>query len=501
MSVAPFYSVPVSATVNAPAHNREARNFDELPAAENELLKIIGRPGGKKNESGLKAIEELPVDDQFAFAKGLIYGGLSVPTPDSNFTHEEQGQRIDAYAERVVDQIKNMKRGEEGERNIRFQQVRKFLEPTGYFSGGLLAAGFDPQEKITVKFTTYVGVGNSKVLSDSDQRTYYAWEIAAGALAHDKVDRGGPIDFHYMEIEPKDRSKIKDLERAGKKFQEHWSHKVFDSVVVQRDGGWDVGGKHFKHYPINPIASAMQKKSEEIAERSGKADAYTTKGILESLRSDKPSFERLTPEGQEAVTRSLERNGQIIIPNIYGYPLEGYAFVPYTIFYSKEWENRPTHGLMIDLANGAVSEIHGDNDFARWAKDNHETVRQRFNAKDRQGGKDAHWPKADDVLDNLISGNNAHYPGRHHALSDQSVPVSQTFNYTSSRGHAYHLKYGSLNDGIAKKYQEMNEKNGIWADQTEVFGALEQSWKAAKSVWGNTFGYVPILGNFGNIVV
>lgn len=46
----------------------------------------------------------------------------------------------------------------------------------------------------------------------------------------------------------------------------------------------------------------------------------------------------------------------------------------------------------------------------------------------------------------------------------------------------------------------MNTKNSVWADQTQVFGASQQSWKSVKEAWGNTFGYLPVVGNAGNIV-
>lgn len=154
---------------------------------------------------------------------------------------------------------------------------------------------------------------------------------------------------------------------------------------------------------------------------------------------------------------------------------------------------------MIDLKNGTVSELQGDDDFARWASTHREALRASFNAQDKQGGKDAHWPAAGSVLENFIEGNHAHYPGRNHFLNDKQVPVKETFNYTQSRTHSYHLKFGDLKSGIAAEYQELNANNAKWADQTEVFGASQQTWKDAKELWGRTFGYVPILGNAGNI--
>ncbi|MDP1136259.1 hypothetical protein Q6325_26690, partial [Klebsiella pneumoniae] len=96
---------------------------------------------------------------------------------------------------------------------------------------------------------------------------------------------------------------------------------------------------------------------------------------------------------------------------------------------------------MIDLKHGAVHEIKGDKAFAGWAKNNRENLKVSFNAGDRQGGKDAHWPKTGDVLDTLIRGNNATYPGYQTLLKDKAIPVQELFNYTRARDEDYQLKY------------------------------------------------------------
>lgn len=243
----------------------------------------------------------------------------------------------------------------------------------------------------------------------------------------------------------------------------------------------------------------MRDDSGALAKRSGQADAYVVRGILQSLADNKDSFEKLSPAGQEAVKHTLQTNGQVIIPNVYGFPLSGYAFIPYTPF-DGNYEHRPNKGVMLDLKNGAVHEIQGDTDFANWAKDNRNNLQRSFNASDRQGGNDAHWPKAGDVLNNLIVAPHATYPGYSSLLADKAVPVSETFNYTESRGGDYRLKFGNLDSDLAGKYQEVNAKNAVWSDQTEVFGSSQQDWKFAKDLWGNTFGYIPVVGNTGNIV-
>lgn len=409
---------------------------------------------------------------QDRFYNSLIYGATNVSAPTAAYTLPERMQRIDAYADRVVAAINNIENGSAGERNVKFQQARQFLEPAGYFSGGLLAAGYDPHEKITVTFNSYVGRGNPDNLTSSDQRTFFAWEIAAGALAHDKVERGGPINFQFMHIERQDRSKVADLESMGNNLQRHWEQEV---------------------------SQPMRDPMGALAQRSGKADAYAVRGTLQSLSDDKEGFEQLSEAAQTAVRRTLRENGQVIVPNIYGYPLAGYAFVPFLEFNGNA-QSRPNKGVMIDLKNGAVTEIWSDRDFAGWAKKNRNHLLRSFNAGDRQGTQDAHWPKAGDVLDNLIEGNYASYPGYQNLVKDHAVPVWDTFNYTESRDSGYRLKYGNLNTGIAAHYQEANAKNAVWSDQTQVFGSSQQNWKAAKDLWGNTFGYLPGVGNAGNIV-
>ena len=429
--------------------------------------------------------------------KATLYGSGPVQALGGRYTLNEREGLIDAYATRVSTQIKNIESGSEGERNVKFQNVRLFMEPSGYFSAGLLAAGFDPQEKITVTFNTYVGMGTAENLSGTESRTYSAWEIAAGILEHDTPERGGIVNFHGVVIDKKDQSKINDLQSFGKQLQKHWEQDI--ATPMRGSAKVNSAVEILQDLPFLPTFVYKPKISTVIPERSGKADAYVARGALQSLRHDKDAFEKLSPAGQEAISRTLDKNGQVIIPNIYGYPLSGYAFVPYTP-YDGNAKHRPNQGVMVDLRSGAVREIKGDDEFATWAKDNRNQLISRFNASDLQGGKDAHWPPAAAVLDRLIQDNSSHFPGRNSLITDKSVPVRELFNYTESRGSDYELKVGDLNKGIASHYQEVNAKNALWDDQTKVFGAVEQGWKGAKEVWGNTFGYVPVLGNAGNIV-
>lgn len=453
-------SSPPAPTVNAVTNNR--------------YVGVNANP--KNNEVGSKpktvfAFAAPPLTHANTYA-ATIYGTSSAPAPGTRYTKEQREQHIDGYANRVNTLIGDIESDQEGKRNIKFQKARQFMEPSGYFSGGLLAAGYDPHEKINVTFTSYTGMGKPDVLTDTDIRTYFAWEIAAGALAHDKVQRGGPINFQFMSIEKSSRGKVDELESVGHKLQDHWE---------------------------NTIATPMRDASGELAQRSGKADVYVIRGTLQSLSNNQDSFGKLSHEAKDAINRTLKHNGQVIIPNVYGYPLSGHAFIPYTP-YDGNYENRPNQGLMIDLKKGAVHEVKSDDDFANWAKNNRATLHTRFNASDRQGGHDAHWPKAGDVLDTLIRGKNATYPGYENLVKDQAIPVRELFNYTRARGEHYQLKFGNLNSNMASKYQEQNANNAVWTDQTEVFGSSQQSWKAAKNFWSNTFGYVPVVGNTGNIV-
>ncbi|MDQ0738552.1 hypothetical protein [Pseudomonas sp. W4I3] len=469
-------------------------------AVQKELTHVLEKTSSSllnSNEAN-KTTNDAPIAKrQSDTYKATIYGSDPAPAPETHYTSQEREHHIDAFADRVKTQIEQVESGSEGERNVKFQNVRLFMEPAGYFSGGLLAAGYDPHEKITVTFNSYVGMGTGKNLSNTEKRTYFAWEIAAGALEHDKPAKSGIVNFNEMEIDQKDRTKINDLQSFGKRLQNYWER---DIATPMRGSAADNSIQEIAQF-LSPgvFLPKPKQRSMVIPERSAKADAYVARGALESLRGDKGAFEKLSAAGQEAVSRTLDKNGQVILPNIYGYPLSGYAFIPNTP-YDGSREHRPNQGVMVDLKNGAVREIKGDNDFAAWAKDNRNELISRFNASDLQGGKDAHWPSASGLLDNLIQDNRSHYPGRSTLISDKSVPVRELFNYTEARDSGYELKFGDLNNGIASHYQEVNAKNAVWADQTKVFGAVEQGWKNAKEVWGNTFGYLPIIGNAGNIV-
>ncbi|WP_241678263.1 hypothetical protein [Pseudomonas kitaguniensis] len=458
MNISPSYLLHTLAIPQPPSTAEQSRSTPSTPSFARHTRSIDASATGPTHESDA--------------AKNVIYGSTTATPPNANLTQKDRLQLTDAYAGRIVQQLANIESGSEGESNLKFQQSRQFLQPAGYFSGGVLAAGFDPQEKITVTLNTYVGVGSPTTLTNSDKRSYFAWEIAAGALAHDKAPRDGPINFHSMHIEQQDKRRIEDLESVGSTLQDHWENEVSE--------------------PLRDVSGAL-------AKRSGKADAYVVRGTLQSLRDDKASFEKLTPGSREAIDRTLDKLGNVVIPNIFGYPMAGYAFVP-EVNYHGDYDHRPNKGLMIDLKNGTVNEIHDDKDFANWAKNNRSAIVRSFNASDRQSSKNTHWPKAADVLDNLIIGNLATYRGRSGALSDKDVPVWETFNYTQSRDADYYLNFGNLNTGIAASYQAVNTKNAVWADQTEVFGSSQQNWKGAKELWSNTFGYVPVVGNTGNIV-
>lgn len=344
---------------------------------------------------------------------GVIYG-WSVTPPAANASLQEREARMGDYADRVRWKLKLVEHGSEGERNIKFQDARQYMEPAGYFSGGLLAAGYDPHETITVTFTAYTKeLNGASHLTSKDERTYFAWEIAAGALKHDRPAGGGVINAQSMQIRPEDRNKINDLESMGAKLQHHWKNEI-----------------------IKPMAD----HSGALAKRSGLADAYVVRGTLHSLRNDEESYKALGAEAQEAIDRTLDKNGNVVIPNIYGYPLAGYAFIPYKNYHG-DYDHRPNRGLMIDLKNGKVSKIDGDNEFASWAKENLNELLRSFNSKDRQGGQNTHWPPAGDVLENFIIGKGATYPGRAGKTSEKVVPVEETFNYTQSRNSHYYLKF------------------------------------------------------------
>ncbi|MFM0109552.1 hypothetical protein PQR01_40950, partial [Paraburkholderia rhynchosiae] len=213
--------------------------------------------------------------------------------------------------------IAEIESGSEAQRNVSFLNARPFSTPLGYFSGGLMAAGYDPHEKITVAFPHFVHPpGGFKHQDRVDERTYEAWEIAAGVLEHDRPEKGGTLTSSDTKIAAADQARVKELESLGTRLQDHWEQDV---------------------------SEPMRDSSGALAIRSGKADAYSVRATLQSLRADKAVFGHLSPQGQQAISRTLDKNGQVIIPNLYGYPLARHAFIPYKP-YDGNYENRPNQG-------------------------------------------------------------------------------------------------------------------------------------------------------------
>ncbi|WP_446438697.1 hypothetical protein [Pseudomonas sp. 910_23] len=116
------------------------QSVSALPANPVTAGEVNGSAGMKVSVVNNTTVAPDP-SHELDFSKGVIYGSLDVTPPTARYTFGERERRINAYAGRVVAQIRTMETGDEGQRNIRFQHLRPFLEPAGYFSGGLLAAG------------------------------------------------------------------------------------------------------------------------------------------------------------------------------------------------------------------------------------------------------------------------------------------------------------------------------------------------------------------------
>lgn len=319
------------------------------------------------------------------------------------------------------------------------------MTPVGYFRGGLSAAGYAPDEKFTITYKPYVHAPGGKTSPEQEwSRTYAAWEIAAGMTEHDKPGFQGPIHSTDMEYaSPQAQRRVEALSEQGKILQANWEVDVEE-----------------------PVRSA----SNGLDRRAGMADAYLVKATLQNLRDAPVFLASLSAQGQDAVRRTLEQNGQVIIPNVYAYPMAGYAFIAFQA-YDGDYERRPNQGLMLDLQAGKVTEIRGDDEFAAWAARNKQRVLLSFNAENTQGrtfGAD-HWPKAGDVLNNLIEGK-FKYPGYENLVADRVIPVRELFNYTRSRQGEYELKYATLST-VSQQFEVVNQKQTAWLDQTQVFGA------------------------------
>lgn len=126
-----------------------------IASVERLMIYPQRKPGSRQNKP-LQNIQKIARPPPFPMptpaheldtSKSIIYGSVNVIPPTAGYTQQERMHRIDAYTGRVVAHIQHIENGSDAERNISFQQTRPFLEPAGYFSGGLLAAGYDPHEK------------------------------------------------------------------------------------------------------------------------------------------------------------------------------------------------------------------------------------------------------------------------------------------------------------------------------------------------------------------
>lgn len=400
----------------------------------------------------------------------------------------ERERRMESYAAGVKTVLADIEKGSEAERNVKLIQARSLMTPTGYFSGGLSAAGYDPFEKFAITYKSYVHSPDGKAtLHNESTRTYAAWEIAAGMATHDSPSARGVINSVDTEYaSPEAKRKVLNLSETGKKLQASWQNDVVGPI---REGTHGRVHEVLTH-PFSP-GSALKtwEQGKILNRRSGQADAYSVRATLQSLR-DSPTFlTSLSAQGRDAVNRTLTQNGPVIIPNVYGYPMEGFAFIPYGT-QSTSPEHRPNQGLLLDLRTGKVANIRGDDDFARWADKNHSRVMLSFNAEDMQG--DPHrldtWPAAEFLMSKLKEGR----------VNYQGVPVRELFNHNRSDSD-HTLKRGTL-DTIGQQYEAVNTKYTSWLDQTQVFGASQQRWKAWKEVWDQGPSWVPIIGNTGNLV-
>ncbi|WP_157659596.1 hypothetical protein [Burkholderia ubonensis] len=426
----------------------------------------------------LDVASQLPLGPSRTYSN-VIFGTDGVRSPDASLTQEERIQRANDFDKRVEALIFDMENGSESEKNVKFLSARPFMEPHGYFTGGLMAAGYDPNEEFTVTFHHRRGVGGTPTSPDeTTTRVYTASDISAGRLEHDIPAYGGIVNFNTVSFESEQQVRIEELRELGRTLQANWQENVFAQ--------WEM--------------------NTELRRRSGEADVYGLESILKNLQADAGSFGKLSPEGQQALNQVLDGTGQVIIPNIYGYPLAKHAFIPYQDYDENGWI-RPNSGLLIDLDQGGIAEIGDDEDFARYAKSHRPQLLNSLNAEDLQGWKDVHWPQAREVLDDLIAGKNT-YKGYTGVGLDGDIPSRELFNYTNTRWPyqgSYGLKVGKIRpkDGgvnLAALYSKINLKNAESNNKTQVFGLEQQNWKAAEEVWGNTFGYLPIVGNVGNIV-
>ncbi|HTH60776.1 MAG TPA: hypothetical protein VL689_11550 [Paraburkholderia sp.] len=100
---------------------------------------------GNASSSGQSA----PAPDPGTSQTATIFAANVASPPDPDMPLQQRKDYVDAYADRVKDRIDNVETGSEAQRNVNFLSARPFTKPAGYFSGGLLAAGIDPNSEVT----------------------------------------------------------------------------------------------------------------------------------------------------------------------------------------------------------------------------------------------------------------------------------------------------------------------------------------------------------------
>ncbi|MBT2375778.1 hypothetical protein J7E41_27710, partial [Pseudomonas fluorescens] len=160
-----------------------------------------------------KVLRDLPPKEAEAFLQQLdgdfndIVTAYTAPPAQQPVGQAEREQRMRDYAANVKGLLADTETGSEAERNVKFIRARPLMTPVGYFRGGLSAAGYDPDEKFTVTYKTYVHSPTGKAtLHSESSHTYAAWEIAAGMSVHDQSPSGGvvnTVDTEYASSEAK----------------------------------------------------------------------------------------------------------------------------------------------------------------------------------------------------------------------------------------------------------------------------------------------------------
>lgn len=243
-----------------------------------------------------------------------------------------------------------------------------------YAKGALQAMGIDPGRIVTVTFrhdhrdpsleavngwNRFVGFfkGTKPEITNQDSVETQSMALTALDLLKGSLNRaapapnwtlgiGGFIDSYSLLVEEQDKNFIR---------------RIDDSQQQIVDG--------YKAMVGHPTQQQKQMVGELMA-----GGVATQLAVL--LQKEDAKGRRLVSEaGQQAIDKVLTQNGRVFIPNVRGYAMRGYAFVPF------ESDNNQL-GVLLNTRTGEVHEFHETQDFIGFFRQHKDQLQDAFATAD-----------------------------------------------------------------------------------------------------------------------